>query len=154
MKTFSQKPAEVEKKWILIDANGVVPGRLASFVANRLRGKHKPTFTPHVDDGDNVVIINADKVAFTGKKFTDKKYYWHTGYPGGIKERTAKAMLEGRYPERVMQKAIERMMPGGPLSRRQMKNLYVYAGSGHKQEAQQPKAIDMAALNPKNKRTA
>ncbi len=154
MKTFSQKPAEVEKSWILIDAEGIVPGRLASYVANRLRGKHKPTFTPHVDDGDNVVIINADKVAFTGAKFTDKKYYWHTGYPGGIKERTAKALLEGRYPERVMQKAVERMMPGGPLSRRQMKNLYVYAGPEHKHEAQQPQAVDMAALNSKNKRNA
>lgn len=154
MKTFSQKPAEVEKKWILIDASGVVPGRLASFVANRLRGKHKPSFTPHVDDGDNVIIVNADKVAFTGNKFSDKKYYWHTGYPGGIKERTAKALLEGRFPERVMQKAIERMMPGGPLSRRQMKNLYVYAGPEHKHEAQQPHAIDMAALNSKNTRNA
>ncbi|MEE9313794.1 MAG: 50S ribosomal protein L13 [Rhizobiaceae bacterium] len=152
MKTFSQKPAEVEKKWIVIDADGVVPGRLASFVAFRLRGKHKPTFTPHVDDGDNVVIINAQKVAFTGKKYTDKKYYWHTGYPGGIKERSAKAILEGRFPERVMQKAVERMMPGGPLSRQQMKNLYVYAGPEHKQEAQKPETIDMAALNPKNKR--
>ena len=154
MKTFSQKPAEVEKKWIVIDATNVVPGRLASFVANRLRGKHKPTFTPHVDDGDNVIIINADKVAFTGKKFTDKKYYWHTGYPGGIKERTARALLEGRFPERVVQKAVERMMPGGPLSRRQMKNLYVYAGPEHKHEAQQPVAVDMAALNSKNVRTA
>jgi len=154
MKTFSQKPAEVEKKWILIDAAGVVPGRLASFVANRLRGKHKPTFTPHVDDGDNVIIINAGKVAFTGKKFTDKKYYWHTGYPGGIKERTARALLEGRYPERVMQKAVERMMPGGPLSRRQMKNLYVYAGPEHKHEAQQPATIDFAAASAKNKRVA
>lgn len=154
MKTFSQKPAEVEKNWIVIDAKGVVPGRLASFVANRLRGKHKPTFTPHVDDGDNVIIVNAAKVAFTGKKFNDKKYYWHTGYPGGIKERTARAILEGRFPERVMQKAVERMMPGGPLSRQQMKNLYVYAGSEHKQEAQKPVSIDMAALNSKNKRTA
>ncbi len=154
MKTFSQKPAEVEKKWILVDAEGVVPGRLASFVANRLRGKHKPTFTPHVDDGDNVIIINADKVAFTGKKFSDKKYYWHTGYPGGIKERTARAILEGRFPERVMQKAVERMMPGGPLSRRQMKNLYVYAGSEHKHEAQKPEAVDFAAMNSKNKRSA
>ncbi len=154
MKTFSQKPAEVEKNWIVIDADGVVPGRLASFVANRLRGKHKPTFTPHVDDGDNVIIVNADKVAFTGKKFSDKKYYWHTGYPGGIKERTARALLEGRFPERVMQKAIERMMPGGPLSRRQMKNLYVYAGPDHKHEAQKPTTIDMASLNPKNKRSA
>ncbi|MGI9357479.1 MAG: 50S ribosomal protein L13, partial [Rhizobiaceae bacterium] len=102
MKTFSQKPAEVEKKWILIDAEGMVPGRLASFVANRLRGKHKPTFTPHVDDGDNAIIVNAGKVAFTGNKREQKTYYWHTGYPGGIKERTAKALLEGRFPERVM----------------------------------------------------
>ncbi len=154
MKTFSQKPADVEKQWILIDAEGVVPGRLASLVANRLRGKHKPTFTPHVDDGDNVIIINAGKVAFSGKKFTDKKYYWHTGYPGGIKERTARAILEGRFPERVMQKAVERMMPGGPLSRRQMKNLYVYAGSEHKHEAQKPETLDFAAMNSKNKRSA
>jgi large subunit ribosomal protein L13 len=154
MKTFSQKPAEVEKNWILIDAAGVVPGRLASFVANRLRGKHKATFTPHVDDGDNVIIINADKVAFTGKKYSDKKYYWHTGYPGGIKERTARAILEGRFPERVMQKAVERMMPGGPLSRRQIKNLYVYAGTEHKHEAQKPEMLDFAALNSKNKRSA
>jgi large subunit ribosomal protein L13 len=154
MKTFSQKPAEVEKKWIVIDAEGMVPGRLASIVANRLRGKHKPTFTPHVDDGDNVIIINAGKVAFTGKKFTDKKYYWHTGYPGGIKERTARAILEGRFPERVMQKAVERMMPGGPLSRRQMKNLYVYAEAEHKHEAQQPELVDIASMNRKNKRTA
>ena len=154
MKTFSQKPAEVEKNWIIIDAAGVVPGRLASFVANRLRGKHKPTFTPHVDDGDNVIIVNAEKVAFTGNKFNDKKYYWHTGYPGGIKERTARALLEGRFPERVMQKAVERMMPGGPLSRRQMKNLHVYAGPEHKHEAQKPLAVNMAAMNPKNTRTA
>ncbi len=154
MKTFSQKPAEVEKKWILIDAEGVVPGRLASFVASRLRGKHKPTFTPHVDDGDNVIIINAEKVTFTGKKFTDKIYYWHTGYPGGIKERTARAIIEGKFPERVMEKAVERMMPGGPLSRRQMKNLYVYAGPDHKQEAQQPETVDFAAMNSKNKRSA
>ncbi len=154
MKTFTQKPADVVKNWIVIDADGVVPGRLASFVANRLRGKHKPTFTPHVDDGDNVIIVNADKVAFTGNKFEQKKYYWHTGYPGGIKERTARALLEGRFPERVMQKAVERMMPGGPLSRKQMKNLHVYAGPDHKHEAQKPVAIDLAALNPKNKRTA
>lgn len=152
MKTFSQKPAEVEKNWIVIDADGVVPGRLASFVANRLRGKHKPTFTPHVDDGDNVIIVNAGKVVFTGKKYEDKKYYWHTGYPGGIKERTAKALLEGKYPERVMQKAVERMMPGGPLSRRQMKNLHVYAGADHKHEAQQPATVDFAAASAKNKR--
>ena len=150
MKTFSQKPAEVEKRWIVIDAEGVVPGRLASFVANRLRGKHKPTFTPHVDDGDNVIIVNAGKVVFKGNKYEQKTYYWHTGYPGGIKERTAKALLEGRFPERVVQKAVERMMPGGPLSRRQMKNLYVYAGADHKHEAQQPETVDLKGMNAKN----
>jgi large subunit ribosomal protein L13 len=152
MKTFSQKPAEVTKKWVLIDAEGLVVGRLASIVANILRGKHKPTFTPHVDDGDNVVIINAGKVALTGKKYTDKVYYWHTGHPGGIKERTARDILEGRFPERVVEKAIERMIPRGPLGRRQMKNLRVYAGSEHPHEAQQPEKLDVASLNSKNKR--
>lgn len=154
MKTFSQKPAEVEKKWILVDADKVVLGRMASIVAYRLRGKHKPTFTPHVDDGDNVIIINAGKVHLTGKKFTDKIYYWHTGYPGGIKERTARAILEGKFPERVVQKAVERMMPGGPLSRRQMKNLRVYPGAEHPHEAQSPAVLDVAGMNPKNKRSA
>ncbi|HVW54818.1 MAG TPA: 50S ribosomal protein L13 [Rhizobiaceae bacterium] len=154
MKTFSQKPAEVTKKWVLIDAEGLVVGRLASIVANRLRGKHKPTFTPHVDDGDNVIIINAEKVAFTGKKYTDKMYYWHTGHSGGIKERTARALLEGRFPERVIEKAVERMIPRGPLGRRQMKNLRVYAGAEHPHEAQQPEKLDVAALNKKNKRAA
>ena len=154
MKTFSQKPAEVEKKWLLVDAEGVVLGRLAAIVANRLRGKHKPTFTPHVDDGDNVIIINADKVKLTGKKYTDKKYYWHTGYPGGIKERTARAILEGRFPERVVQKAVERMMPGGPLSNKQLKNLRVYAGAEHEHEAQKPEVLDVASMNAKNKRSA
>ena len=150
MKTFSQKPAEVEKKWILIDAEGLVLGRLASIVANRLRGKHKATFTPHVDDGDNVVIINAEKVKLTGKKYTDKMYYWHTGWAGGIKERTARQIIEGRFPERVIEKAVERMIPRGPLGRRQMKNLRVYAGSNHPHEAQQPVALDVAALSSKN----
>ncbi|MEP2977919.1 MAG: 50S ribosomal protein L13 [Lentilitoribacter sp.] len=154
MKTFTQKPAEVEKKWIIIDAEGLVVGRLASLVAMRLRGKHKATFTPHVDDGDNVIIINAEKVVLTGKKYTDKKYYWHTGYPGGIKERTARAIIEGRFPERVVEKAIERMIPRGPLGRRQMKNLRVYAGSEHPHEAQSPEVLDVAAINPKNKRSA
>ena len=154
MKTFSQKPAEVEKKWVLIDAEGLVVGRLASLVALRLRGKHKATFTPHVDDGDNVIIINADKAVLTGRKYTDKKYYWHTGYPGGIKERTARQIFEGRFPERVVEKAIERMLPRGPLGRRQMKNLRVYKGSEHPHEAQQPETLDIGALNPKNKRTA
>jgi large subunit ribosomal protein L13 len=150
MSTFVQKPAEVEKKWILIDAEGLVVGRLASIIANRLRGKHKPTFTPHVDDGDNVIVINADKVVFTGKKFTDKKFYWHTGYPGGIKERTMRQTLEGRFPERVLEKAVERMVPRGPLGRRQMKNLKVYSGATHPHEAQQPVAFDVATLNAKN----
>ncbi|MEO0498229.1 MAG: 50S ribosomal protein L13 [Pseudomonadota bacterium] len=154
MTTFSQKPAEVEKKWIIIDAEGLVVGRLASIVANRLRGKHKPTFTPHVDDGDNVIIINADKAVFTGNKYENKKYFWHTGYPGGIKERTAKALFEGRFPERVMQKAVQRMMPGGPLSRKQLSNLRVYAGTDHPHEAQQPVALDVAAMNSKNKKAS
>ncbi|MDO6963808.1 50S ribosomal protein L13 [Rhizobium alvei] len=150
MSTFVQKPAEVEKKWILIDAEGLVVGRLASIIANRLRGKHKPTFTPHVDDGDNVIVINADKVLFTGKKYTDKKFYWHTGYPGGIKERTMRQTLEGRFPERVLEKAVERMVPRGPLGRRQMKNLKVYAGPSHPHDAQQPVVLDVAKLNAKN----
>jgi large subunit ribosomal protein L13 len=152
MKTFSQKPAEVEKKWVLIDAEGLVVGRLASIVANRLRGKHKPTFTPHVDDGDNVIIINADKVVLTGRKYDNKKYYWHTGHPGGIKERTARDILEGRFPERVVEKAIERMIPRGPLGRRQMKNLRVYAGADHPHTAQQPEKLDVASLSKKNVR--
>ncbi len=150
MATFSQKPAEVEKKWILIDAKGLVLGRMASIVANRLRGKHKVTFTPHVDDGDNIVIINAEKVKLTGKKYENKIYYWHTGYPGGIKERTARAIIEGKFPERVVQKAVQRMMPGGPLSNKQLGNLRVYAGSDHPHTAQNPDFLDIAAMNPKN----
>lgn len=154
MATFSQKPAEVEKQWILIDAEGLVLGRMASIIANRLRGKHKATFTPHVDDGDNVIVINAEKIALTGKKYTDKKYYWHTGYPGGIKERTARAIIEGRFPERVVQKAVQRMMPGGPLSNKQLGNLRVYAGAEHPHEAQNPQKIDIGAMNAKNTRRA
>lgn len=154
MGTFVQKPAEVEKKWILIDAEGLVVGRLATLIANRLRGKHKATFTPHVDDGDNIIVINAEKVVFTGKKYSDKTYYWHTGYPGGIKERTARQIIEGRFPERVLEKAVERMVPRGPLGRRQMKNLRVYAGAEHPHEAQQPVTLDVAKLNSKNTRSA
>lgn len=154
MKTYSAKASEIEKKWILIDAEGAVVGRLAAFVANRLRGKHKATFTPHMDCGDNVIVINADKVVLTGRKYSDKTYYWHTGYPGGIKERTAREILEGRFPERVVEKAIKRMMPGGPLSRTQLKNLRVYAGAEHRHEAQQPETVDLAAFNAKNKRSA
>ncbi|MBL4726626.1 MAG: 50S ribosomal protein L13 [Rhizobiaceae bacterium] len=154
MKTFSQKPAEVVKKWFIVDAEDVVLGRMASIVASRLRGKHKPTFTPHVDDGDNIIIINAGKVKLTGKKYTDKIYYWHTGYPGGIKERSAKAILEGKFPERVVQKAIERMMPGGSLSNKQLGNLRVYADANHGHEAQTPEVLDIAGMNSKNKRGA
>ena len=154
MKTFSAKPAEVEKKWIVVDAEGLVVGRLAAFIAIRLRGKHKPIFTPHVDCGDNVIVINADKVLFTGRKREQKKYYWHTGHPGGIKERTARAMLEGRFPERVVLKAVERMLPRGPLGRQQLSNLRVYAGATHPHEAQQPEAVDLRPMNPKNTRSA
>ncbi|GIK96624.1 MAG: 50S ribosomal protein L13 [Alphaproteobacteria bacterium] len=154
MKTYSAKPSEVVKKWVVIDAEGVVLGRLASIVANRLRGKHKPIFTPHIDCGDNVVVINAEKVKLTGNKLADKKFYWHTGHPGGIKERTMEQILGGRYPERAIIKAVERMVPRGPLGRRQMSNLKVYAGASHPHEAQQPEPLDVAALNPKNKRIA
>jgi large subunit ribosomal protein L13 len=152
MKTYSAKPAEVEKNWVLIDAEGLIVGRLASLVAMRLRGKHKPTFTPHIDCGDNIIIVNAEKVAFTGKKLEDKKYYRHTGYPGGIKETTPERVLNGKFPERILELAIKRMLPGGPLSRQQMKNLKIYAGSDHPHEAQKPEALDVAAMNPKNKR--
>jgi len=155
MKTYSAKPAEIEKDWVVIDAEGLVVGRLAAHVATRLRGKHKPHYTPHVDCGDHVVIVNADKVVFTGNKRAQKTYYWHTGYPGGIKSRTAEKLLEGRFPERVVQKAVERMMPkDSPLARRQMANLRVYAGPEHPHEAQQPTVVDVAALNTKNQRTA
>jgi len=145
------KTAEVEKKWILIDAEDVVVGRLATFVAMRLRGKHRPDYTPHIDDGDNVIIINAEKVAFTGNKRNNKVYYWHTGYPGGLKERTADKILDGRFPERVMRKAVQRMLPKeSPLARQQLSNLRVYAGSEHPHEAQAPEVIDFKAMSPKN----
>ena len=154
MKTYSARPAEIEKKWILIDAEGIVLGRLASIVAMRLRGKHKATFTPHMDMGDNVIVINAEKVQMTGNKRADKRYYWHTGFPGGIKHRTAGQILEGRFPERVILKAVERMLPGGPLSRKQMGNLRVYGGSEHPHGAQNPEVLDLAGMNPKNTRSA
>jgi large subunit ribosomal protein L13 len=153
MKTYSARPADIEKKWVIIDAKGIVLGRLASLIAMRLRGKHKASFTPHMDMGDNVIVINAEKVQMTGRKREDKKYFWHTGHPGGIKHRTAAQILEGRHPERVVLKAVERMLPGGPLSRRQMANLRVYAGSDHPHAGQNPDVIDVAALNPKNTRS-
>ncbi|WP_114287279.1 50S ribosomal protein L13 [Candidatus Halocynthiibacter alkanivorans] len=153
MKTFSATPADIDKKWILIDAEGVVLGRLASIVAMRLRGKHKPSFTPSQDMGDNVIIINAEKVQLTGKKRTDKIHYWHTGYPGGIKSRTAGQILEGKFPERLLTKAIQRMLPGGKLSRQQMTNLRVYVGAEHPHEAQAPEVLDVKSMNKKNTRS-
>jgi large subunit ribosomal protein L13 len=152
--TTVTKTAEVEKKWVVIDANGLVVGRLATIVAMRLRGKHKASFTPHVDDGDNVIIINADKVVLTGRKRDQKMYYHHTGFIGGIKERSARFILEGRFPERIVEKAVQRMLPRGPLGRQQLSNLRVYKGDSHPHEAQQPVALDIGALNPKNKRSA
>lgn len=152
MKTFVQKPADVQKKWFIIDAEGLVLGRMAAEIAKILRGKHKPTFTPHVDCGDNVIVINAEKVKLTGRKLTDKKFYWHTGHPGGIKERTMENILTGANPERVVTKAVERMITRNVLGRQQMRNLRVYAGTVHGHEAQQPEILDLAARNPKNKR--
>jgi large subunit ribosomal protein L13 len=154
MKTYSAKPSEIVKKWYVVDADGVILGRLASVIANRLRGKHKPTFTPHMDCGDNIVVINAEKVKLTGNKLEQREFHWHTGYPGGIKDRAIGKILGGKHPERVIEKAVERMVPRGPLGRRQMKNLRVYAGTAHPHEAQQPEVLDVAGLNPKNKRTA
>ena len=154
MKTYSARPSDIEKQWVLIDADGLVVGRLAALIATRLRGKHKATFTPHMDCGDHVVVINAGKVALTGKKRADKIYYRHTGYPGGIKSTIAGQMLDGKHPERVLLKAVERMLPRGPLSRKQFSNLRVYAGEEHPHQAQEPKALDVAKLNPKNKRNA
>ena len=153
MKTFSAKPADIDKRWVVIDAQGLVVGRLAALVAVRLRGKHKAAYTPHMDCGDNVIIVNADKVVLTGRKREQKTYYWHTGYPGGIKQRTARQILEGRFPERVVEKAVERMLPRGPLGRRQLKNLRVYSGPTHPHEAQQPEVLDVASLNAKNSRS-
>lgn len=152
MKTYSAKPSDIEKKWVLVDAEGVVLGRLASVIAMRLRGKHKPTFTPHMDCGDNVIVVNAEKVKLTGNKLKDKRFYWHTGYPGGIKSRSMGQILGGAHPERAIVKAVERMITRGPLGRQQMTNLRVYAGTEHPHAAQQPEVLDVAAMNPKNKR--
>ena len=150
--TRSIKPAEVEKNWHIIDADGLVVGRLAAIVANILRGKNKPTFTPHMDMGDNVIIINADKVQMTGNKRADKRYYWHTGHPGGIKFRTTGQLLEGAHPERVIMQAVKRMLPGNKLSRQQMTHLRVFAGTEHGMEAQKPEVLDVKLMNKKNTR--
>jgi large subunit ribosomal protein L13 len=150
MKTYSARPSEVDKKWVVIDAEGLVVGRLAAVIATRLRGKHRPIFTPHIDTGDNVIVVNADKVVFTGNKRQNKVYYRHTGYPGGIKQRKAHQILDGRFPERVLEAAVTRMMPGGPLARRQLKNLRIYNGPEHPHEAQAPDVLDVASRNIKN----
>lgn len=154
MTTFVAKPAEVEKKWVLIDASGLVVGRLATIIAMRLKGKHKAIYTPHVDCGDNVIVINAEKVVFTGKKLEKKVYHHHTGYIGGIKERSAKMIMEGKFPERILEKAVERMLARGPLGRKIMGNLRVYKGDKHPHEAQNPEKLDIAKLNRKNVRAA
>ena len=154
MKTYAAKPADVDKKWVMIDAQGLVVGRLASIIALRLRGKHKPTYTPHVDCGDNVVVVNAEKVVLTGRKLEQKVYRHHTGYIGGIKERSAKFIMEGRFPERIVEKAVERMLPRGPLGRVQLGNLRVYKGPEHPHAAQNPETLDVGAMNRKNKRSA
>ena len=152
MKTYSAKPSDIERKWYVVDADGLVLGRMAAVIATRLRGKHKTIYTPHMDCGDNVIVINAEKVKLTGNKRADKTYYWHTGYPGGIKQRTAEQILDGKFPERVVQKAVERMITRNPLGRQQMKNLRVYAGAEHPHDGQNPEVLDVASMNRKNVR--
>ncbi|MEM6781583.1 MAG: 50S ribosomal protein L13 [Pseudomonadota bacterium] len=152
MKTYSAKAADIDKKWVIVDAQDVVLGRLAAVVATRLRGKHKPLYTPHVDCGDNVIVINADKVRITGNKKDQDIFYWHTGYPGGIKGRTKGQILDGQNPERVVEKAVQRMLPKNALNEKIFKNLKVYAGTEHPHEAQKPEVLDVASMNPKNKR--
>ncbi|MFM7083919.1 MAG: 50S ribosomal protein L13 [Hyphomicrobium sp.] len=153
MKTYVAKPSEVQKNWILIDAQGLVVGRLASLIATRLKGKHKPSYTPHVDCGDNIVVVNAEKVVFTGNKTEDKLYHRHTGYPGGIKITTPRRLFEGKFPDRVIYKAVERMLKRGPLQRKLMTNLRIYKGIEHPHQAQNPTKIDIAKLNRKNSRS-
>ena len=152
MSTYTAKPSDITKDWVLIDATNLVVGRLASIVALRLRGKHKATFTPNMDMGDNVIVINAEKVKLTGNKLDQRKFFWHTGFPGGIKDRTQRQLLEERFPERVVENAVRRMIPAGPLGRAQLKNLRVYAGDKHPHEAQAPVVVDIASMNSKNVR--
>ncbi len=150
MKTISARPDDIEKNWFVIDAENLILGRMASIIALRLRGKHKPIFTPHIDCGDNIIVVNAEKVRVTGRKATDKKFFWHTGYPGGIKSRTIESILKSKHPERVVIKAVERMITRNALGRQQMKKLFVYAGKDHPHEAQKPSFIDVGSLNRKN----
>ncbi len=153
LKTYAAKPSEIERKWWLIDAEDLVVGRVATIIAKMLRGKHKPMFSPNLDCGDHIVVINADKVKLTGKKTAEKKYYWHTGYPGGIKEKTARQIMEGEFPERVLRSAVERMISRGPLQRDVMTKLHLYKGSEHKHQGQNPQVLDVAAMNRKNTKT-
>jgi large subunit ribosomal protein L13 len=153
LKTYTAKPSDIEKKWWLIDAEDLIVGRLATIVAKILRGKHKTTFTPNIDCGDYVIVINAEKVKLTGKKYAEKLYYWHTGYPGGIKDRTARQIMEGKYPERILEYAVSRMMSRGPLQRDLMTKLHIYKGNEHKHQAQNPQILDVGAMNRKNKKT-
>jgi large subunit ribosomal protein L13 len=153
LKTYTAKPSEIEKKWWLIDAEDLVVGRLSSIIAKILRGKHKTTFTPNIDCGDYVIVINAEKIKLTGKKYAEKLYYWHTGYPGGIKDRTARQIMEGKYPERILEYAVSRMMSRGPLQRDLMTKLHIYKGNEHKHQAQNPQILDVGAMNRKNKKT-
>jgi len=150
MKTYSAKPGDIKRDWYVIDAEGLVLGRLATIVATRLRGKHKAMFTPHMDCGDHIVVLNAEKVVLTGNKRTQKVYYRHTGYPGGIKEARADTVLDGRFPGRVIEKAVERMVPSGPLGRQVMRKLHIYAGPEHPHAGQSPQPLDIAAMNSKN----
>ena len=152
MKTFSAKPSDVTQKWYVVDAEGLVLGRLASQIAMRLRGKHKAIFTPHIDCGDFIIVINAEKIVLTGNKMEDRKFYWHTGFAGGIKERTMGEIIKGKHPERAVRKAVERMIPRGPLGSQIMTKLKIYTGNSHPHEAQQPEVLDIAAMNPKNSR--
>jgi large subunit ribosomal protein L13 len=153
LKTYTAKPSEIEKKWWLIDAEDLVVGRLSSIIAKILRGKHKTTFTPNIDCGDYVIVINAEKVKLTGKKYAEKLYYWHTGYPGGIKDRSARQIMEGKHPERILEYAVSRMMSRGPLQRDLMTKLHIYKGNEHKHQAQNPQILDVGAMNRKNKKT-
>ena len=152
-RTYVATPKDIEKNWFVIDAADLVLGRLASLVAMRVRGKHKPTYTPNMDCGDHIIIVNAEKVRLTGNKRSQKTYYWHTGYPGGIKSRTKQQILEGAHPERVVTLAVKRMLPGNRLSRQLMTNLRVYAGAEHPHEAQSPTVLDVKSMNSKNTRS-
>ena len=154
MRTYSAKPNDIDRKWYLIDADGLVLGRMATIIAARLRGKHKSIFTPHLDCGDNIIVVNAEKVKLTGRKLLEKRYYWHTGYPGGIKNKTAKSVLSSKYPDRVIRKAVERMISRNSLGRQQLSKLHVYAGAEHPHQAQKPEILDVALMNNKNKRSS